>query len=63
MIPETFLSTGISTADVVTNNHIDLGSLYDDETVVAGSKTKTYRLNKVDTTVFYDDSPQAQMDG
>ena len=66
MIPETFLSSGISTADVVADNpahHIDLGNLHDDETVVAGSKTKIYRLNKVDTTVFYDDSPQAQMDG
>ena len=60
MIPETFLSSGIYTADVVANipvHHIDLGNLHDDETFVAGSKTKTYRLNKVDTTVFYDDSP------
>ena len=59
MIPKTFLSSGISTTDVVANNpvyHIDLGNLHDDKTVVAGSKSKTYRLNKIDTTVFYDDS-------
>ena len=59
MIPEMFLSCGISTGDVVADNpvyHIDLGNLHDDKTVVAGSKTKTYRLNKVDTTVFYNDS-------
>ena len=43
--------------------HVDLGTLHDDETAVAGSKTKTYRLNKIDTTLFYDDSPQAQMNG
>ena len=62
MIPETFLSAGISIADIVADNpmyHIDLGTLHDDETVVAGSKSKSYRLNKVDTTVFYDDLPQA----
>ena len=66
MIPETFLSSGISTADVVTNNsvyQIDLGNLHDDDTVVAGSKNKIYCLNKVNNTVFYNDSPQAQMDG
>ena len=43
VIPETFLSCGISTADVVANNpvhHIDLGNLHDDEIVVAGSKAK-----------------------
>ena len=59
-IPETFLSCGISTANVVADNpvyHIDLGTLHDDKTVVAGSKTKTYHLNKVDTTLFYNDSP------
>ena len=64
MIPETFLSCGISTADVVADNpvyHIDLGTLQDDETVVAGSKI--LNLNKIDTTLFYDDSPRAQMDG
>ena len=58
MIPETLLSCGISTADVVADNpvyHIDLGTLQDDETVVAGSKI--HRLNKIDTTLFYDDSP------
>ena len=43
--------------------HIDLGNLNDDETVVAGSKSKIYRINKVDTTLFYDDSPRAQMNG
>ena len=66
MIPETFLSSGISTADVVSDNlvyHIDLSNLHDDKTVVTGSKTKTYRLNKVNTAVVYDDYPQAQMDG
>ena len=60
MIPETFLSSSISTTDVVANNsvyQIDFDNLHDDETAVAGSKIKTYRLNKVDTTVFYDDSP------
>ena len=65
MIPEKFLPSGISTANVVANNpvyHNDLGNLHDGKTVVAGNKTKTYRLNKVDTTVFYGDSPQAQMD-
>ena len=44
MIPETFLSCGISTADFVADNpvyHIDLGTLQDDETVVAGSKILT----------------------
>ena len=37
MIPEIFLSSGISTADVVADNpahHIDLGNLHDDETIV-----------------------------
>ena len=66
MIPETFLSSGISTADIVADNpvyHIDLCNLHDDKTVIAGSKTKTYRLNKVNTAVVYDDYPQAQMDG
>ena len=60
IIPETFLSSGISTADIVADNpvyHIDLGNLHDDETVVPGSKSKTHRVNKVDTTLFYDDSP------
>ena len=64
MIPETFLSCGISTADVMADNpvyHIDLGTLQDEETVVTGSKT--INLNKLDTTIFYDDSPRAQMDG
>ena len=64
MIPETFLSCGISTADVVADNpvyHIDLGTLQDDKTVIPGSKT--INLNKLDTTLFYDDSPRAQMDG
>ena len=64
MISETFLSCGIPTADVVADNpvyHIDLGTLHGDETVVAGSKTT--RLNKINTTMLYDDSPQAQMDG
>ena len=64
MIPETFLSCGISTADVNADNpvhHIDLDTLQDDKTVVAGSKT--INLNKLDTTLFYDDSPRAQMDG
>ena len=66
MIPETFLSSGISTADVVADDpmyHIDLGNLHDDKTVVAGSKFKIYRINKVNTTLFYDDSPRAQIDG
>ena len=57
MIPQTFLSSSISTIDVVADNHIDLGNLHDDKTVITGSKTKTYRLSKVNTTVFYDDSP------
>ena len=64
MIPETFLSCGISTADVVADNsvyHIDLGTLQDEETVVAGSKI--INLNKLNTTLFYDDSPRAQMNG
>ena len=64
MIPETFLSCGISTADVVADNpvyHIDLGTLQDEKTVVAGSKI--INLNKLDTILFYDDSPRAQMDG
>ena len=62
MIPETFLSSGISTANVVADNpvyHIDLGNLHDDETVLVGSKSKTCRINKVDTTLFYNDSPRA----
>ena len=61
MIPETFLSNGISTADVVAGDlvyYIDLGNLHDDETVLAGSKSKICRINKVDTTLFYDDSPK-----
>ena len=65
MIPETFLPTGISTVDVVANNpvdHINLGTLHDDDTIVAGSNRKVHRVNKIDTTIFYDDSPQAQMD-
>ena len=47
-IPEIFLSRGIFTVNVVADNpvyHIDLDNLHDDKTVVAGSKTKTYRLN------------------
>ena len=66
MIPETFLSSGISTTDVVAGDlvyHIDLGNLYDDETVVAGSKSETYCINKVNTTLFYNDSPRAPMNG
>ena len=66
MIPETFLSSGISTANVVADNpiyHIDLGNLHDDKTVVAGSKSKTYHINKIEPTLFYNDSPRAQMDG
>ena len=63
IVPDTFLSSGIFTADVVASDpvyHIDLGNLYDDETVVAGSKSKIYRINKiVDTTLFYNDSPRA----
>ena len=65
MIPETFHSTGISTTNIVANNpvyHIDLGNLHNDDTIVAGNKSKTYCLNKVDNTVFYDDSPWDQMD-
>ena len=63
IIPENFLSSGISTADVVADNHIDLGNQHDDETVLAGIKTKIYCLKKVDTTLFYNDSPQVQMNG
>ena len=66
MVPDTFLSSGISTADVVAGDpvyHIDLGNLHDDEIIVAGSKSKIYCINKVDTTLFYDESPRAQMDG
>ena len=66
MIPEIFLSTGISTADIVANNpvyHIDLGTLHDDATIVAGIHRKIHHVNKIDTTIFYDDSPQAQMNG
>ena len=65
MIPENFLSSGVSTADVVADDpvyHIDLGNLHNDDTIVAGNKSKTYCLNKVDNTVFYDDSPWDQMD-
>ena len=64
MLPEMFLPCGISTADVVADNlvyHIDLITLQDKETVVAGSKI--LNLNKMVTTLFYDDSPRAQMDG
>ena len=64
MILETFLSCGISTVDVVADNpvyHMDLSTLQDNETVVANSKI--LNLNKLDTTLFYDDSPRAQMDG
>ena len=60
MIPKTFLSSNISTTDIV--YQINLGNLHDDETIVAGSKNKTCCLNKVDTTVFYEDFFQAQMD-
>lgn len=66
MIPETFLSASIQTADIVANNsvhHIDFGTLYDDETVVTGSKRKINRLNKVNASIFYDNYLQAQMDG
>ena len=66
MIPEIFLSTGISTADIVANNpvyHIDLGTLHDDATIVAGIHRKIHHVNKIDTTIFYDDSPQSQIDG
>ena len=55
MIPKTFLSTGISTTNIVANNpvyHIDIGNLHNDETIVAGSKSKTCCLNKVDTTII-----------
>ena len=65
MIPRTFLSTGISTADIAVNNlvhHIDFGTLHDEETVANGSKSKMYCLNKVDATVFYYDFSLAQMD-
>ena len=64
-IPETFLSSDISTADVVADDYvyyIDLGNLNDYETIVTGNKNKIYHLNKVDTTVFYNDYPWAQMD-
>ena len=57
-------SAGISTTNLVANNpvyYIDLGDLYDDETVVAGSKSKVYCLNKVDATIFCD-SFWAQID-
>lgn len=60
MIPKTSLSAGISTADIIADNavyHIDLGTLHDDETVVTGSKSKIYCLNKVDATIFYDEFP------
>ena len=66
MISEIFLSPGISTIGVVASNpvhHVDLGTLHDDETIFAGSKSKIHCLNKVDATVFYDDSPWAQIDG
>ena len=66
MVPDAFLSSGISTTDVVggdTVYHIDLGNLHHDRTVVAGSKSKIYRINKVDTTLFLVDSPRARMDG
>ena len=65
MIPETFLSSGISTVNVVADNpvyHIDPDNLHNDNTVVVGSKTKTYHLNKVNTTLVYNDSSQTQMD-
>ena len=55
MIPKTFLSAGISTADNVANNPVH------HKTIVAESKSKIYCLNKVDATFFYDDSPWAQM--
>ena len=60
MIPKTFLSACISTADIVADNpvhHIDLGTLQHDETIVAESKSKIYCFNKVDVTIFSDDSP------
>ena len=66
MVPDIFLSSGISTTDVVAGGHayyIDLGNLHGDKTVVVGSKSKIYRINNVNTTLFYDDSPRAQMDG
>ena len=59
-IPETFLSGRISTANIVADNsvyHNDLDNLHNNETIVARCKNKTYCLTKVDTTVFYDDSP------
>ena len=58
MVPDTFLSSGISTVDVVAGDpvyHIDLGTLHDDKMIVAGSKSKIYCINKVNTTLFYDD--------
>ena len=64
LIPETFLSCGISTADIIADNHvyhIDLGTLQDEDTAV--TRSKLINLNKLDTTLFYDDSPRAQMDG
>ena len=62
MIPKTFLSACISTIDNAANNpahHIDLGTLYYDEIVVAGSKSEIYCLNKVDDNVFYDNFHRA----
>ena len=59
MIPEIFLSTGISTADIVANNpvyHIDLGTLHNIETVAAGIKSEIYCLNKFYVPIFYDNS-------
>ena len=47
-IPKTFLSTGISSADVIANNpvyHMNLGNLHDDEIIVTRRKSKTYCLN------------------
>ena len=60
MIPKTFLSSGISTADVVANNsvyHITLSNLHDDKTVVAGSKIKPTVSTKLILLSFFDDSP------
>ena len=65
MMSDIFLSSGISTADFVAGdpmNHIDLGTLHDDEKIVAGSKPKIYHINNIDTNLFYDDSPRGQMD-
>ena len=64
IIPDAFLSTSTVTVDIVADepiHHIDLGTLQDDDTVVAGSCV--YHINHVDATVFYDDEPRAQMDG